>query len=153
MKEYLAEDFVMGKFAAEAGMGVILSRTIVEHRIGSQALLANASHRLRWARSTRRSRPAGYVGQIFTNPLPLALLLTALQPGWWPALIAAVVLRALAAWAVSARVLGQSVHWGLLPLQDLLSFVFWAAGFFGNTIIWRGRRYYLHPDGRFELEA
>jgi ceramide glucosyltransferase len=36
-------------------------------------------------------------------------------------------------------------------LQDLASFCVWIAGFFGNTVTWRGRRYYLHPDGTFEL--
>ena len=50
LKDYLAEDFVMGKFAAQAGMGVILSRNIVQHRIGSQTLRASISHRLRWVR-------------------------------------------------------------------------------------------------------
>jgi ceramide glucosyltransferase len=35
-------------------------------------------------------------------------------------------------------------------LQDLLSFAFWVAGFFGGTIEWRGRRYRLLRDGRFE---
>ncbi len=153
LKDYLAEDFVLGKFAAEAGMGVILSRTIVEHRIGAESFLTNASHRLRWARSTRRSRPAGYVGQVFTNPLPVAFLLCMLQPALWPVLILTIFVRACAAWAVSVRVLGKQVNWLLLPVQDVLSFGFWVAGFFGNTITWRGRRYYLHPDGRFELVA
>jgi ceramide glucosyltransferase len=153
LKDYLAEDFVLGKFASEAGLGVILSRTIVEHRIGSEPFVPNASHRLRWARSTRRSRPSGYIGQIFTNPLPLALLLCAVHPAWWPVLIPTILLRAWAAWAVMGQVLGEPVPWVMLPLQDLLSFVFWLAGFFGNTIMWRGRRYYLRPDGRFELRA
>jgi len=57
--------FVLGKFAAEAGHGVILSSYVVEHHIGSATLQQNVEHRLRWARSTRRSRPAGYVGQLF----------------------------------------------------------------------------------------
>ena len=83
MKDFLAEDFVMGKLAAERGDGVILSSYVIEHRIGAQRLVANLRHRLRWNRSTRRSRPAGYVGQLFTNPLPLALLLWAVQPEWW----------------------------------------------------------------------
>src|SRR5579871_4303284 len=38
VKDYLAEDFVMGKFAAEAGHGVILSSYIIEHHIGSATL-------------------------------------------------------------------------------------------------------------------
>jgi ceramide glucosyltransferase len=150
LKEYLAEDFVLGKFAREAGFRVILARTIVQHYIGSEGLRANIRHRLRWARSTRRSRPFGYFGQIFTNPIPVALLLWSLQPGWWFWVIGALLLRALAAWAVAGLVLKGGVRWSLLPLQDLLSFAFWIAGFFGNTVIWRGRRYHLHPDGRFE---
>lgn len=152
LKDYLAEDFVLGKFASEAGLGVILSRTIVEHRIGSEAFLPNAAHRLRWARSTRRSRPAGYVGQVFTNPLPLALLVCAVHPAWWPVLIPTVLLRAWAA-GTMGQVLDQKLPWGLLPLADMLSFLFWLAGFFGKTIVWRGRRYDLRPDGRFQLRA
>ena len=35
LKDYLAEDFVMGKFAAEAGHGVSLSSYVIEHHIGS----------------------------------------------------------------------------------------------------------------------
>jgi len=150
LKDYLAEDFVMGKFAAEAGFGVILSRNTVEHRIGSQDVRANAAHRLRWARSTRRSRPWGYVGQVFTYPLPLAILLCAINPAWWPALVAAAAFRTAAAWATCVWILRAPLPWLELILQDVLSFAFWAAGFFGNTIVWRGRRYYLYADGRFE---
>jgi ceramide glucosyltransferase len=151
LKDYLAEDFIMGKFAAEAGFGVILSRNIVQHHIGSENLRANASHRLRWARSTRRSRPIGYLGQLFTYPVPLGLLVWALYPPWWPAFLLACAFRAAAAWATCARVLRTSPCWFLLPIQDMLSFLFYLAGFFGNTIVWRGRRYYLCPDGRFRL--
>ena len=79
LKDYLAEDFVLGNFAAEKGWRVILSSYVIEHHIGSQPFLPNARHRLRWFRSTRRSRPAGYVGQLFTNPLPLALLLWSIR--------------------------------------------------------------------------
>jgi ceramide glucosyltransferase len=151
LKDYLAEDFMMGKLAAERGYGVILSRNVVEHRIGSQDRRTNFIHRLRWNRSTRRSRPAGYIGQLFTNPLPIALLVVAAQWTWWPVLIPMVILRSAVAWSTSAVVLGQAVHWGRLVVQDLLGFVFWIVGFFGNTILWRGRRYKLLADGRFEL--
>jgi ceramide glucosyltransferase len=151
LKDYLAEDFMLGALAATKGRRVILSRCVVEHRIGSEPLRRNFSHRLRWARSTRRSRPAGYVGQLFTNPLPIALLLVAVRTSWWPLFAAACVLRAAVAWFVARQVLGTRVNWTLVPVQDLLSFAFWLAGFFGNRIHWRGRTYRLLQDGRFEL--
>lgn len=154
LSRYLAEDFVLGRRAAEAGYGVILSSYVIEHRIGSQRFLANLAHRLRWNRSTRRSRPAGYLGQGFTNPLPLALMLVAVEPRAWPVLIGTALLRAWTAFEVAVLTLKDRPRfrlWALLPLQDLLSFALWIAGFFGNKIRWRGRRYRLLPDGRFEL--
>lgn len=151
LKEYLAEDFVMGKFAAEAGHGVILSSYVVENHIGSLGLRHNAAHRLRWVRSTRRSRPAGYLGQLFTMPVPLALIVCLADPAWWRILPLTLLLRGVAAYVVSARVLRTRINWFLLPVEDLISFCFWLAGFSGNNIVWRGRRYRLYPDGRFEL--
>jgi ceramide glucosyltransferase len=153
LKDYLAEDFVMGKFAAEAGLGVILSAGVVEHHIGSTDFAHNAAHRLRWTRSTRRSRPWGYAGQLFTMPLPLALALVAADISYWPLALAAMAIRFLSAYVISARVLHVKLNWLLLPVEDFAEFCFWVAGFFGKTIVWRGRRYLLHSDGRFELMA
>jgi ceramide glucosyltransferase len=150
LKDYLAEDFVMGKFAAAAGHGVILSSYVIEHHIGDTTLTENIAHRVRWARSTRRSRRAGYLGQLFTMPVPLALLVSVVSPAWWPILPATLAVRGLAAYVVSARVLRARINWFLLLMEDLIGFVFWFAGFFGNTIKWRNRRYRLFSDGRFE---
>jgi ceramide glucosyltransferase len=152
LKDYLAEDFVMGKFAAEAGHGVILSSYVIDHHHHA-TLRQSVAHRLRWVRSTRRSRPMGYLGQLFTMPLPLALFLLLVRPGWWPVPVIAIVIRSLAAYTISARVLKARLNWLLVPVEDLAGFCFWLAGFFGNTISWRGRRYRLYSDGRFELIA
>jgi ceramide glucosyltransferase len=153
VKDYLAEDFVMGKLAAERGDGVILSSYVIEHAIGAQPFAANMRHRLRWNRSTRRSRPWGYIGQVFTNPLPPALILCAVKPEWWPVLGVTALFRGAAGWATAGHVLRDPLTrrlWRLTPLQDIASFLVWMAGFFGNTIVWRGRKYYLRRDGRFE---
>jgi ceramide glucosyltransferase len=86
--------------------------------------------------------------------LPIALLVVAADVSWWPLLIATALVRALAAWAVAGWVLHDPLtlhRWYLVPVQDLVSFAFWLAGFFGNTIHWRGRTYHLRADGRFEL--
>ena len=152
IKDYLAEDFVLGQFAAEEGHGVILSSYVVEHHIGSSDSFAhNAGHRLRWCRSTRRSRPAGYIGQIFMMPIPLALIATLLWPTWWPVLAVAAIVRFGVAFAVAHIVLEAPMRWWMVPIEDIAGFLFWCAGFFGNTIEWRGRRYRLERDGRFSL--
>ncbi len=151
-QNYLAEDFVLGKRVTAKAWHSILSQCVVEHRIGSEPMAKNFEHRLRWNRSTRRSRPAGYTGQLFTNPLPIFLLA-------WPAtnfapafLAIALMLRYTLAFATAQGVLGaewKPKHLWQLPFQDLLSFAFWLAGFFGNEIQWRGKRYILHADGAF----
>jgi len=156
LQDYLAEDFMMGKLVAKNGGCVVLSSYVIEHRIGGQSFWANFRHRLRWARSTRRSRPLGYVGQVFTNPVPLALLMLAFTPEWWPfaALIGA--FRAAVAFVVAGKVLVDPLtarEWYLIPLQDIASFITWAWGFFGNKIEWRGRRHTVLANGMFEAEV
>jgi ceramide glucosyltransferase len=152
LRDFLAEDFVFGQRLADKGLGVGLSSYVVQHRIGTSNFRANSEHRLRWVRSTRRSRPAGYVGQLFTYPIPLAALLTLWSPVWWPVLVAAVLLRMVNAWQTAVSILRDPIvearPWMVL-VQDGMSFLYWIAGFFGNTINWRGKVFYLEKDGTF----
>jgi ceramide glucosyltransferase len=157
VREFLAEDFVLGRLAAEYGFRAVLSHHVVEHRIGAQGFVENFRHRLRWYRSTRRSRPLGYVGQLFTNPLPLAVLMVALAASsswaWW-LLGGCALFRFGALLSVGPGVLRDRLTlrfaW-LVPLQDVASFLVWCLGFFGRTIVWRDRRYELLRDGRLRL--
>ncbi len=145
------DDFLLGKYTADAGYGTELSAYVIEHRIGSQPFVTNIKHRVMWQRGTRFSRPAGYYGQAFTYTIPIALLLLAAAPAWWPVTAAAFVFRYAAAGATAISVLDDPVfrhRWWLLPLQDVLAFLSWAAALFGNTIRWRGRRFRLGAEGR-----
>ena len=154
LQEFLAEDFVIGQRTAEMGHEVLLSSAIIQHRIGSQSMLHNLAHRLRWARSTRRSRPAGYWGQIFTYPLPLAILLCALWPATWALLPVTLLLRGWAAAATAIFVVRDPLfreQWWLLPVQDVLGFLVWFGGFVGDTIVWRDRKCTVLRDGRLQV--
>jgi ceramide glucosyltransferase len=154
LQEFLAEDFVIGQRAAELGHSVLFSSYVIEHRIGSQTMMRNLVHRMRWARSTRRSRPAGYWGQMFTYPLPLALLLWASYPGAWPAVLLTLILRGSAALATARYVVHDPVtqkQWWLLPVQDVIGFFIWISGFVGDKIIWRDRKCTVLRDGRLHV--
>lgn len=84
----------------------------------------------------------------------LALLLWAAAPEWWWVAAAGLVLRAAAGAATAGLALRDPLVarlWWAVPAQDVASFLGWLGGFFGNTIVWRGRKYYLRRNGRFEL--
>ncbi len=150
-KEYLSsEDFMLGRTAAEAGFKVRMSSYVVEHRIGSEPMRRNFSHRLRWARTSRRSRPLGYLGQFFTHPAAAVLCICLAWPLWKPLFLVTTIFRLLSAWVVSKGTLGARVPWLLLPLHDALAFAFWIAGFFGKTVQWRGQSYILRRDGTLQ---
>ena len=154
VKDYVSsEDFMLGRIVAGQGHRVTLSSYVVEHRIGSETLRQNFAHRLRWARTTRRSRPWGYVGQIFTYPLVSALCASVAHPKYWLLLPITFLIRSITAWAVCERFLRVRLRWHLLPVQDLIGFAFWIAGFFGNSIEWRGNQYSLNREGTIENTA
>jgi len=151
VKDSYIDDFLLGRYAAEAGFRTELSAYVIEHRIGSQPFWKNIKHRVMWQRGTRFSRPAGYYGQVFTFPIPTALPLLLAAPSWWPLAALAAAARYVAAWAVAGPALRDPLFrrwWWLLPLQDVVSWLSWLAAFFGNTIVWRGRRYRLGAEGR-----
>jgi ceramide glucosyltransferase len=154
LQRYLAEDFVMGNAMHARGRLVTLSRSVIEHYIGNDRFIKNWKHRLRWARSTRRSRRLGYLGEIFTKPVAIAAIFCILVPGAWELLIVALLFRAAVAWSTAVEILHDPLirrYWWLLPVEDLSSFATWVLGFFGNKITWRGRDLDLQPDGSFQI--
>jgi ceramide glucosyltransferase len=145
---------MMGNLMRERGRKVVLSRSVIEHHTGNDRFLNNWKHRLRWARSTRRSRRMGYIGELFTKPTALALLLWIAAPWAFGFVLLALLLRAGVAWATAVQILDDPLirrYWWLLPLEDVSGFLTWVLGFFGKRITWRGRKLVVARDGSFEL--
>lgn len=154
LQDYLAEDFMMGHLMAKAGRKVILSRCVIEHYIGDDGMVKNWRHRARWARSTRRSRRWGYVGELFTKTTAIALALWLVAPAAWGLSLVGLVFRWGTEWTMGILVLNDPLvarYWWLLPVEGIASFVTWVCGFFGKTIDWRGRKLVVERDGRFML--
>jgi len=155
--DYLADDFALGEKVAASGRKVVLAENVPDHLVCNESRRDSLRHRLRWERSARRSRPAGYVGQAFTHTFPLALLACALSPAGSNVGIALVATslatRGVLAWATCWGVLRDRDFrrdWWLLPAQDLLSFAIWCWAFFGREIEWRGARFRVVRGGRLE---
>ena len=155
MADYLGDDFVLGQWASEAGYEVALLTHPVNHHATALGFTSSFKHRLRWNRSSRFSRPAGYVGQGFTYGLPWALLLFLAAPFWWSGfvLLAVAATRMWMAYELGTRLLDDHEalrRFWLIPLQDALSIGAWIGGFVGREIIWRNERYRLLEGGKFE---
>ncbi|MBX7222368.1 MAG: bacteriohopanetetrol glucosamine biosynthesis glycosyltransferase HpnI [Blastocatellia bacterium] len=154
MADYLADDFVLGHWAAEKGFQVALSPHVINHHATSLGFSHSFLHRLRWNRSTRFSRPLGYLGQGFTYGFAWAALWLACFPSPLSGgfLGISLLTRIVLALVLGVSLLADRTVWRnlwLLPLQDLLSFASWVGGFLGKEVIWRNRRYRILPGGRF----
>jgi ceramide glucosyltransferase len=153
MADYHADDFLLGQLAFEAGYEVALLRLPVNHHATALGFTSNFKHRLRWNRSSRFSRPAGYIGQGFTYGLPWTLLLFLAAPFWWSGslLLAVTAARLWLTYELGLRLLNDREslrRFWMIPLQDMLSFGAWVGGFMGREILWRNRRYRLLEGGR-----
>lgn len=148
---YLADDYLLGKTIRDRGLAVALSDYVVETVLPRQGWRASWRHRLRWARTLRACRPAGYAGMLVTFAVPLALAALALAPAAWPAAAACLALRLGAAFGVGLGRLHDPLvarYFLLIPFADLLTFTLWLASFSGRRVEWQGASFRLDRDGR-----
>jgi len=151
--DHLADDYELGARIAQAGYRIEVCSEVVETSVPAYGWRGFIDHQLRWLRTVRCSRPAGYVGLIFTHGLGWALvnvLASGLSPVSLWLLGLSFFLRLSQAMTVGAAVLGDHemlANLWLLPLRDLIAMGLWVAGFAGDTIVWRGERFSL-KDGR-----
>jgi ceramide glucosyltransferase len=151
--DYLADDYQLGRRISEMGYRIEFAPVVVETDLGGESWAQTWRHQLRWARTIRVSRPAGYFGYVVTHATFWAL--AALAAGQWWAAALALGLRMVAGVVVGAGVLGDrrvAKDFWLMPLRDLFGFAVWLAGLFGHTVEWRDRELRLYPDGRIHAE-
>jgi ceramide glucosyltransferase len=152
--DFLADDFMLGNLIARAGYEVRLSEHIVETAMSPVGFAGMMRHQLRWGRSTRISRPAGYLGLLLTYGTALALILCLVDGFSQKSLIllaATLVIRLLVGWMIGVHWMRDKLlrrYFWLLPLRDLLSFAIWCLSMVGKHVEWRGRVFEVKRDGR-----
>jgi ceramide glucosyltransferase len=145
---YLADDYQLGHRIHALGLKCVLSDVIVSTRL-SGGWLDVWRHQVRWARTIRVSKFAGYLGLPVTFATVWAVVAAA--SGEWrvaAALLAVRMLMAIeAGWFVlkSPDVLRLFY---LIPLRDLFAAAVWLAGLFGSSVEWHGKLLRLDREGR-----
>ena len=137
---------------SELGYTVVLSKTVVETNLGGAGWAEVWRRQLRWSRTIRVSRTAGYFGYVITHATLWSLL--AACGGYWRTALAVMAVRMAVGLVVGSLILGDRAvapACYLIPLRDLWGFALWVAGWTGNTVDWRGFRLRLNRDGRITI--
>jgi ceramide glucosyltransferase len=154
LADYLADDFMLGNLIARDGYEVRLSHHVAEtamHPVGIRGMLR---HQMRWARSTRISRPMGYLGLILTYGTALSFLNVVVARGstFSVALFASTLaLRLTMGWIIGVHWLDDKIlfrNLWLVPLRDLLSFLIWCSSWVGRKVEWRGQVFEVERGGK-----
>ena len=147
--DQLADDYELGARLHTAGYRVELVPGVVATTVPAYTLRGFAEHQLRWARSTRDSRRAGYLGLLFTYVLPWAMATVVASGGalWsWTLLSFALLTRVTVALVVGVGLLRDEQvfrDFVLLPVRDLCGLFFWAWSYASDVVVWRGERFHL----------
>jgi ceramide glucosyltransferase len=155
LRNHLADDFQLGRLLARAGRSIALSPVVVDCLSAPLGWRAAWLHQLRWARTIRVCRPAGYFFSLLTNATFWPLLWLAVWPTPAVAAVGAVCLtvRVWIALDCQARLARTRRHWRdwwLVPVKDLSHALLWGLAFLGNEVTWRGKRLRVRPGGLCE---
>ena len=154
LSDYLADDYYLGYFIAQAGYRLRVLPTVVETRPDAGSLRGLFSHQLRWARTQRNCRPGGYIGTVVTFGTVWACV--SLLCFWSSVEMTVLALSVIAVRLLTAALMNTAFLQSTLPrpailltlLTDLLSFVVWCASLRGNTVRWREYTFRIQKDGR-----
>jgi len=153
LADHLADDYQLGNRVMKAGYRLRLSGYVVDSVGRKESLYGFFSHQLRWGRTYRVSRPAGWFMSGITRLTAISLLFLAatwFSQAGWAVVAAGVSLRYLQAFYVEAfLVRGPGVlgYIWLLPLRDVTGFVVWFLSFTGNRVSWKNGNFRMEKDG------
>jgi ceramide glucosyltransferase len=152
IKDFLADDFHLGKLAADKNWTVGLSSSIVTTVSHERTFAEFWNHQLRWARTYRTTRPLSLATITTHGPFWGLILLLASRGS--SIAIALFGLMIAARLAMSTLMLRNVLNlpeltrdvW-LVPLKDLCMTGIWFTSLFGNQVEWAGRRLEILANG------
>jgi ceramide glucosyltransferase len=156
LKDFLADDYMLGKAVFKEGFKIALVTYIVENMVSEKNLTSLFQHEIRWARTIRSVQPVGYVMSFITEAFPISIFagvfiyLHTSSVAWTVSpIIATLALRMTLHYLVQRKLAYNAVHtpW-LIPARDIFSFIVRTVSLFGSKVSWRNHTMFVYKGGR-----
>ena len=148
-RDYLADDYQLGHRLHALGLKCVLGDVIVDTHLGGDG--GRVEHQMRWARTIRVSKFAGYPGAA--GHVCDVLGGARGGAGDWRIAIALLAIRMMMAIVAGWFVMRSSdvlrLFWAI-PMRDLFGAAVWMAALGGNTVVWRGKKLKIDRQGRLQ---
>ena len=154
-RNYLADDYILGKLISNFGYKIYLSNYIVENIVEETSFKSLILHELRWARTLKRIEPLGYALTFLTDSFILSIfagiilfITTENSILLYLPIVITLSLRVLLHNSVNKLINSKRVTeiW-LIPLRDILSFCIRIISYIGNSVIWRNNTFVVDHLG------
>jgi len=151
VKDFLAEDYIIGKKIYKRGRKVILSKHIIKNVNEHWEIKKFFNRHTRWGKLRWKIGGIRYISELVGNATFMSCLPILL---WEPSKIT----LAFAAIASLIKILGNLyigrkiktemsyILYFLSPLKDLIIGLIWFVPILSNTVVWRGNRYIIGKD-------
>ncbi len=153
LRDYLADDYQLAKRITGLGKKALLSTYTVETALNEASWRGVWQHQLRWGRTIRLSKGAGYAGLPLTHAGAWAVVAAACGAPF--PLTALLVLRILSGLVTGGLVLQNSFAMAfcwLAPVWDLYAFAVWIASYSSREVRWRNRVLTMDSEGRIQQD-
>ena len=155
LADFLADDYMLGKFVADRGHRIHLSHFVVENIIHENSLVSMIQHELCWGRTIRTIAPLGYAFTVLTDSLVISIFAAAgllvythqlLPPGL---LLGATSIIRILFHLRTQHILNcrQAGSVWLIPFRDLLTFSIRLASYTGRKIAWKNQTFSVDNTG------
>lgn len=152
LSDYIADDYQLASRLVKGERRAHLSSYVVETSLGDASWRGIWCHQLRWARTIRATKGAGFAGLPITHTGVWAIVAACV--GLPYAAAALILVRVAAALASGWLAIGlrRNILWALLgPVWDLYAFAVWIISYTSRNVIWRDRLLRIERGGKLEL--
>ncbi len=151
VKDFLAEDYIIGERIHKLGKRVVLSNHLINNVNEYWGVKRFINRHTRWGKLRWQIGGAKYISELAGNAVFISLMPMALTPASRLSVL-------LAATAVSVKIahdyyIGKKLRtdmnpllYLLSPVKDLIIGFVWFVPLLSNTVAWRGNRYIIGKD-------